>query len=126
MDQNLVMLVDDDPMSNTYSTLVVKKQNPNTEVITFNSGMSALNYLRDSTQPKPVIILLDLNMPVMNGWDFMEEYEKLNLDIEVVVVTSSNESEDRNRSKSFSGIIDYFVKPITVDNIKKLFMKSKI
>ncbi len=123
MEQNLVMLVDDDPMSNTYSTLVVKKQNPNTEVITFNSGMAALNYLKDFSKPKPAIILLDLNMPVMNGWDFMEEYEKLNLSIEVVVVTSSNESEDRNRSKSFQGIIDYFVKPITVDNIKRLFIK---
>lgn len=121
MEKNLVMLVDDDPMSNTYSTLVVKKQNPQTEVVTFNSGMSALNYLKDIENPRPIIILLDLNMPVMNGWDFMEEYEKLDLGIEVVVVTSSNEFEDRNRSQSFKGVIDYFVKPITVDNIKRLF-----
>lgn len=121
MEKNLVMLVDDDPMSNTYSTLVVKKQNPQTEVVTFNSGISALNYLRDTDNPRPVIILLDLNMPVMNGWDFMEEYEKLDLGIEVVVVTSSNEFEDRSRSQSFKWVIDYFVKPITVENIKRLF-----
>jgi len=124
MQQNLVMLVDDDPMSNTYSTLVVKKQNPNTEVLTFNSGTSALKYLKDGSNPKPVIILLDLNMPVMNGWDFMEEYEKLDLDIEVVVVTSSNDYEDRNRTRSFHRIIDYFVKPITVDNIRRLFLRD--
>jgi len=124
MQQNLVMLVDDDPMSNTYSTLVVKKQNPNTEVLTFNSGTSALKYLKDGANPKPVIILLDLNMPVMNGWDFMEEYEKLDLDIEVVVVTSSNDYEDRNRTRSFHRIIDYFVKPITVDNIRRLFLRN--
>src|SRR3954466_4818263 len=103
MEKNLVMLVDDDPMSNTYSTLVVKKQNPQTEVITFNSGMSALNYLKDESNPRPVIILLDLNMPVMNGWDFMEEYQKLDLTVEVVVVTSSNEFEDRSKSQSFRG-----------------------
>ena len=121
MEKNLVMLVDDDPMSNTYSTLVVKKQNPQTEVVTFNSGMSALSYLKNSENPRPIIILLDLNMPVMNGWDFMEEYEKLDLGIEVVVVTSSNEFEDRSRSQSFKWVIDYFVKPITVDNIKRLF-----
>lgn len=126
MEQNLVMLVDDDPMSNTYSTLVVKKQNPNTEVLTFNSGASALNYLKDESKPRPAIILLDLNMPVMNGWDFMEEYEKLNLAIEVVVVTSSNDYEDRNRSQTFRGIIDYFVKPITVDNIRRLFLRDGV
>lgn len=124
MQQNLVMLVDDDPMSNTYSALVVKKQNPNTEVVTFNSGTSALKYLKEEANPKPAIILLDLNMPVMNGWDFMEEYEKLNLEIEVVVVTSSNDYEDRNRTRSFNRIIDYFVKPITVENIRRLFLRN--
>jgi CheY-like chemotaxis protein len=124
MEQELVMLVDDDPMSNTYSSLVVKKQNPNAQVIMFGSGMSALNYLKDTNSIKPSIILLDLNMPVMNGWDFMEEYEKLGLDIEVVVVTSSNESEDKTRSESFKGVVDYFVKPITLDNIKKLFSRG--
>jgi len=60
----------------------------------------------------------------MNGWDFMEEYEKLDLDIEVVVVTSSNDYEDRNRTRSFHRIIDYFVKPITVDNIRRLFLRD--
>lgn len=124
MQHNLVMLVDDDPMSNTYSALVVKKQNPSTEVLTFNSGTSALKYLKEESNPKPAIILLDLNMPVMNGWDFMEEYEKLNLEIEVVVVTSSNDYEDRNRTRSFHRIVDYFVKPITVDNVRRLFLRN--
>lgn len=123
MKQTLVLLVDDDPMSNTYSGLVVKKQNPNTELITFGSGMEALDYLRDPSSARPDIIFLDLNMPVMNGWDFMEEYQKMALGIEVVVVTSSNEPVDRERSKNYSGITDYFVKPITVDNIRRLFLK---
>ena len=126
MDKHLILLVDDDPMSNTYSTLIVKKQNPEAEVLTFNSGVEALSYLQSPSNPKPDIIFLDLNMPVMNGWDFMEEYEKLHLGIEVIVVTSSNEHVDKEKSMSYKGVADYFIKPITLDNVKKLFSRKKI
>ncbi len=124
MDKQLILLVDDDPMSNTYSSLIVKKQNPTAEIITFNSGVEALNYLSIHSNPKPELIFLDLNMPVMNGWDFMEEYQKLNLEIEVIVVTSSNEEVDKEKCKTYTGISDYFIKPITLENVKRLFMRG--
>ena len=124
MDKYLILLVDDDPMSNTYSSLVVKKQNPEAEILTFNNGIEALSYLEIESNPKPDIIFLDLNMPVMNGWDFMEEYQKMNLGIEIIVITSSNEHLDKEKSMSYKGIADYFIKPITLDNVKKLFSRK--
>lgn len=122
MDKNLVVLVDDDPMSNTINTLILKKQNPNTDVVVFYNGYDALKYLCDPSSIKPNVIFLDINMPGMTGWDFIEEFEKKNLSIEIVVVTSSTDIKDRERTMNMKPVKDYFTKPISLDNVQHYFL----
>lgn len=118
-----ILLIDDDAMSSTYTSLILKKIHPKVEVTYYNNAQDALCFLKNALQPKPNYIFLDLNMPGMNGWDFMDEFQKMNLNIEVIITTSSNDIKDRDRSKSYSGISDFFIKPIGVENTKTLFSK---
>lgn len=125
MDNQLILLIDDDPMSSTYSSLIVKKLHPKVNLLSFQSGIDALSYLQNQNNPKPNIILLDINMPVMNGWDFMEEFQQLSLPIEVIIITSSNEPSDKEKCRTYKGISDLFIKPLSVENVKNLFEKVK-
>lgn len=118
-----ILLIDDDFMSSTYTSLMLKKIHPKVEVVCFNNAQDGLCFLKDVHQAKPNYIFLDLNMPGMNGWDFMDEFQKMNLNIEVIITTSSNDINDRERSKSYSGISDFFIKPIGVENTKTLFSR---
>ena len=125
MSDHKILLIDDDFMSSTYTSLMLKKIHPRVEVVCFNNAQDGLCFLKDTLQPKPNYIFLDLNMPEMNGWDFMDEFEKMNLNIEVIITTSSNDVNDREKSKSYSGISDFFIKPINIENTKTLFIRSK-
>lgn len=120
MKQYLVMMIDDDLLTIKFNTMVIKKNHPEADLITFISAQDALEYLQGSNLP-PDIIFLDLNMPFMNGWDFMDEFKKLKLDIEVVVLTSSSEKEDIDKSVQTYGIEKYFVKPLSLDAVKTMF-----
>ena len=118
MPGRLILLIDDDPLSNVFNTMMIRKNHPGTDVQAITSAMDALKYLKDDKKKRPELIFLDLNMPVMNGWDFLEEYKKLNLDINIVLVTSSDDSNDISRSRAYKEIKHYLVIPITSDNLK--------
>lgn len=109
----MVFFIDDDPLSNKFNTMLIRKIHPNVEIKTFTKAEDALIDLKESKNQKPEVIFLDLNMPVMNGWDFMVEFKKLALDIEVVVLTSSNDSSDKEKAEKNDQIKDYVVKPLT-------------
>src|ERR1700754_1651908 len=94
----MVFFIDDDPLSNKFNTMLIRKIHPDVEIKTFTKAEDALNDLKDGNNQKPEVIFLDLNMPVMNGWDFMAEFKKIGLDIEVVVLTSSNDSSDKEKA----------------------------
>jgi two-component SAPR family response regulator len=119
MPGGLILLIDDDPLSNVFNTMMIKKNHPGTEVSAITNARDALKYLNDDKRKRPELIFLDLNMPVMNGWDFLEEYKKLNLEINIVLVTSSDDSRDISKAKEYKEIKYYLVKPITTDNLKE-------
>ena len=112
-----ILLIDDDAMSNVFNSIILKRNYPTIKIHTTRGASEAIDYLKADPINKPSIIFLDLNMPVMNGWDFMEEYKKLNLGIDVVLVTSSDDIKDIARSKDYDDIKHYLVKPITVENL---------
>src|SRR5690606_10096826 len=92
------------------------------------NGLEAIELLKgivsDPTRQVPDIILLDIEMPIMNGWGFMEEFVKLpsekTKDISVYTVSSSIAQEDKNRTASYAQIKAYITKPLTVDIIKSI------
>lgn len=98
------------------------------KVLVFNNGQEAIDYLRkvaDVPEDLPDVILLDINMPVMDGWDFLDEYKKLKSsitkDITIHMVSSSIHSDDVDRAKSYEEVSGYFTKPVMQEDFKKIF-----
>lgn len=108
----LILLVDDDPVSNKFNSMIIQRNYPSVEMLAFTEGEHAINYLK-ANERKPDLIFLDLNMPIMNGWDFMDAYHKLGLEIEVVVITSSEDPKDMDKAENYNEIKGYVVKPIS-------------
>jgi CheY-like chemotaxis protein len=93
----------------------------------FTDGELAIDHLRSiSDRPDllPDIIFLDLSMPVMDGWEFLEEYsrlrEKLAKNITLFIVSSSISPEEVERSKTYAAVTDFLIKPIRVGKIEEL------
>ncbi len=125
-----LLCVDDDNITLTLIKLVVNKASFAEEIITKHNGKEALDYyigLSENipSENYPELIFLDLNMPVMGGWDFLEEFtKKLYLKFNktrVVILSSSTDPEEKARAKNYPMIVDYLPKPITIsvlNNIK--------
>jgi CheY-like chemotaxis protein len=115
-----ICLIDDDIIFQYLAKKVITESNLVKEIDVFYNGLDAINFLESASLNKdklPDIIFLDLFMPVMDGWGFLEEYvslqSKLEKKIPIYIVTSSIDPADVQKSKSMSAVIDYIVKPIT-------------
>lgn len=126
---NIACVVDDDDIY-IYGIKKMLKRNPLCkELKTFRNGEEALTFFKDLTiHPKdiPDIIILDINMPVMDGWEFLEEFiplrPKLQKEVVVYMVSSSIDIHDIERAKNISAVSDYIVKPITEEKLAELFV----
>lgn len=128
---NKILCVDDDSISLTISKLLLKRTGFTNDVVTAVDGSDALDYFKDlfatSSNPveeSPSLILLDINMPVMNGWEFLEAYiplfsEKLP-NTKVIILSSTIDPEDFSRAKKFPVVALFVSKPLSVENLAEL------
>jgi len=132
MNRNLrcIMLVDDNHDDNFFHEREIKKNNPETNVIAKNTGMEALEFLKskkDITDVQPDLILLDINMPGMNGWEFLREYnqldKKLQSNVIVIMLTTSDNPDDEARSKTWNFVSEYITKPLTKEKMQVIVNK---
>jgi CheY-like chemotaxis protein len=134
---DLIMCIDDDPITLMLSKKVINKALFSKEIITAQNGEEALEFfksLKDTTTKEaipnqPQLILLDLNMPVMGGWEFLDhfstpEYSDFN-DINVIILSSTIDPEDINKSKNYPIVTDFLPKPITISMLNYLANKIK-
>lgn len=119
----LVFFIDDDPLCNEINMILFGKLNTDIEITTYTNAEKALADLKDPSKKKPELIFLDLNMPVMSGWDFMEEYNKLGLKIEVVILTSSIHFADKEKADKEENVADFISKPLSKPSLMG-FMKK--
>ena len=108
-----ILLVEDDHVDIMTIRRALKEIHVGNAVISMENGEAGLDYLRDPAQERPCIILLDLNMPIMNGIEFLQQI-KLDADlrrIPVVVLTTSEEQQDKVRSFDL-GVAGYMAKPV--------------
>jgi CheY-like chemotaxis protein len=117
-----ILLIDDDYATNYIHKRVIDKAEITENVVVLESGYDALEYLRETNieeYPRPDIIFLDINMPGMDGFEFLEEYEKLKElqkgNIILVMLTTSLNPEDKNKSDSISTINGFRNKPLTAE-----------
>ena len=125
-DKPLVWIIDDDDISK-YVMKRNLKQLSVTNVIGFPDSVQPLKILTDNfdaTDELPDIILLDLNMPILNGFQFMEEFKVANKnikkDLQIYMLTSSLSSDDIDRSKLFPEISEYIIKPIQLRKLSRI------
>ncbi len=124
-----VLLVDDDEINNFISIKLIKKALLNTEIMACLNGKFAIDQLYEIQKKDPAklpdYILLDINMPIMNGWEFLDEYKRLNIDpqgkTKIYIISSSVFSNDINKARSYPLVKDFISKPLNVDKIVELF-----
>jgi CheY-like chemotaxis protein len=119
--KHIVFLIDDDNIYQFTARKILESTGLAKHIHSFYNGSEAIKYFKssDAQDPDtfPDVIFLDINMPVMNGWEFLEEYHnlygKFPKPVVVYVVSSSIDSYDMKKSKQYKTVTDYIVKPVT-------------
>lgn len=124
-----ILIVDDDPTSLFLHNSLIVKSGICQDPLQFLNGEEAFEYLEaQSHSQRPFLVLLDLDMPVMDGWEFLEKLEenKLPVQVDVVIVTASIDKSDRQRAKKLERVAAYLTKPIfNLDEVKKIVAKRE-
>ncbi len=122
-----IFLVDDDKILVYLTMRTIKSATTETTFKDFGNGLDAIDYLKsiaDNTELLPDIILLDLSMPIMDGWEFLEEYTKLEPHIQkknkLYIFSSSISPHDIERAKSIDLVSDFIIKPLKMDKIMEM------
>ncbi len=122
-----IVLIDDDPISNLINTRIIETHFDFSTVV-FTDAAAALeqlnHWLMDNTDVLPEIIFLDIDMPDMNGWEFLDELQLLPESMiekcHIIMLTSSIDFEDIEKSKTYKVVRSFITKPLTADKLSAL------
>ena len=128
---NCVLLVDDDEATNFINKMVVEHAGASNYIKVVLNGRDALKYLTNQDEfsneeinPKPQLILIDINMPVMDGWEFLEEYHRQQLHVKgqviIVMLSTSMNPDDRARAENIPEISGFKEKPLTLELLDEI------
>ena len=122
-----IAIIDDDEIYVYLTKRTIERANIADEIKAFGNGNEAINFFKENiTHPEilPEIILLDLSMPIMDGWQFLEEFIPLNVRIGkkiiIYIVSSSISPEDMIRAAKIDAVTDFIIKPITKDQLVEI------
>lgn len=134
---NCIMLIDDDEPTNFLSTMLIEEAECTKHLRIVDSGTKAISYLQSTAACRdeknyflpPDLIFLDINMPRMNGWEFLDEYKKLEnvnpVKTVIIMLTTSLNPDDKQRAESIPEVSGFEIKPLTnkmiCDVLKKYF-----
>jgi len=123
---NCILLIDDSPDDNFFHERIIKRCNAAHDVLIQLSAASALEALQPGSDHSinPDLIFLDINMPGMNGWDFLKEYKHLVQPIPdrriIVMLTTSENPDDIKKAKDLGIVSDFKTKPITKEMLEEI------
>lgn len=122
---NIVLLIDDDEPTNFLNELIISQMECADSIVAVQSGQEAIDFLcteKDGTFPKPDLMLLDINMPGMNGWEFLEKYERLDDaqkgNVIIMMLTTSLNPDDEAKANGIKEIKSFMKKPLTKEGFQ--------
>src|SRR5258705_14005510 len=126
---NCILIIDDDEHTNFISRMLIEEAGCTEHIQVVQSGQAELNYLLNNEPsgfsnknfPRPDLIFLDINMPAMNGWEFLNKYNELKKnnksEIITIMLTTSLNPDDRLKADEMSEVSDFESKPLTSEKI---------
>jgi len=129
---NCIMLIDDDEDDNYFHQIILRKMDITHHIQVAQTGLEALDYL-EKENAVPDIIFLDINMPGMNGWEFLDEYKKLSAKqratVIIIMLTTSISPADQEKAERMPEIASFQSKPMThemlTDILERHFSDNK-
>jgi CheY-like chemotaxis protein len=114
-----VMLIDDDEMTNMIHSVIMSRMGASMEASPFTQAQVALTYLESHPEKWPDVIFLDINMPVMDGWGFLDAYQNIGCTAKLFMLTSSIDPRDVTRALSYPEVEDFVSKPLTIEILRQ-------
>jgi CheY-like chemotaxis protein len=122
-----IFIVDDYLINLRVAEMIVRRNKEFDTITSYEDANAALSFIsdnRDNENILPDIILLDLHMPVMDGWEFIEKFEEiyssLIKSVKIIILTSSTDQRDIQRSKQYSTVKGFYSKPLTVEMLSDI------
>lgn len=115
-----IWFIDDDVINNLLNERLLKKHFPEISCKTFSEAEKAFDELITNTDQLPDALFLDINMPVMNGWDFLDNMLSKNLNLKVYMLTSSIDPKDQEKALGYHAVKDFISKPLKEERLRKI------
>jgi len=119
-----VLLLDDNLATNFFHKKIIEKSKSAELILEFRSGINALNYLSQEGIEHPELILIDINMPVMSAWEFLEKFNKLKkeskLSTKVILLSTSLSPTDKEKADQIPLITEVLLKPLTEESLQRI------
>ena len=115
-----IFLVDDDPINNLINKRLLGKKGISHRIEEFLGGQTALDQLKLEPPNSSILIFLDINMPVLNGWEFLEKYLETfaHRNDRILILSSSIDFQDRQKAQEYEIVSGFLEKPLTLDKLK--------
>jgi CheY-like chemotaxis protein len=132
---NCILLIDDNPADNDFHKIIIEEADVCNHVKVAMNGIEALEYIKKSGEsgasnknmPIPDVIFLDINMPKMSGFEFLEEYrkleDKLKSRVVIVMLTTSLNPDDQKKAMEINSVKEFQNKPLTVESLNEIVKK---
>lgn len=124
---NSILLVDDDEDDNYFHQITINEMNIVNQIAIATNGIEAIAYLKKENQTPPDIIFLDLNMPKMNGWEFLDQYKYLSLaqksKVLILILSTSANPDDVKKAKEIQEVTGFETKPLTKELLTKILQQ---
>ena len=120
------IIVDNDPVNNLLCSLTIRDVAREAEIHTFNFPVDAFEHITTShlNTDDVTVLLLDINMPIWSGWDFLDNFEmldeKIKRQIKIYIISSSIDTSDKHRARENKNVVDYIEKPLAEKTVSSM------